>query len=184
MCAEKRRALKEPPQLDDSSGSQDGYRVRSVSNLSKMKEWYSFWTSSSLVIVGNLMKMFRTCALLALSAPLVPCSFGQLGWLGTPQQFTPKNRLSGIGIDREMITDAVLERRTALMIESQTFSIMRDPQALTGAQRMTNPKMKHLFQSAAEKSGMPAEMLTAISYLESWGDPKEERPAGPKGVMQ
>ena len=31
---------------------------------------------------------------------------------------------------------------------------------------------------------MPAEVIEAVAYLESWGDAKAESPAGPKGIMQ
>ena len=31
---------------------------------------------------------------------------------------------------------------------------------------------------------MPASLIEAIAYLESWGDAKAESPAGPKGIMQ
>ena len=31
---------------------------------------------------------------------------------------------------------------------------------------------------------MPAELIEAIAYLESWGDATAESPAGPKGIMQ
>jgi hypothetical protein len=71
------------------------------------------------------------------------------------------------------------------MIQSQTFTIMRESQALAGARRVTgNPKLQALFRQASAASGMPASIIEAISYLESWGDPKAESPAGPKGIMQ
>ena len=72
------------------------------------------------------------------------------------------------------MSDVVLARRTELMIDSQTFSIMRDPQAVTGAQRITSPKLQAIFQDAGTKSGWPAPVLAAISYLESWGIPRRK----------
>lgn len=87
-------------------------------------------------------------------------------------------------MDRENISEAVLTRRTDLMIESQTFSIMRDPQALAGAQRITSPGMQRIFERASQESGLPASLISAISYLESWGDATAESPAGPRGIMQ
>ncbi len=68
------------------------------------------------------------------------------------------------------------------MIDSMTFSIMREPGALAGVERIT--KLRKLFESAAADSGFPVNTLMAVSYLESFGDPKAESPAGPKGIMQ
>src|ERR1035441_8603733 len=93
---------------------------------------------------------------------------------GGPDRFTPSNRVSGIGISRDDISDELLEIRTERMIESQTFSIMREAQALAGAKRVTGTaKLQALFRSAAADSGMPASVIEAICYLESWGDPRE-----------
>jgi soluble lytic murein transglycosylase-like protein len=92
--------------------------------------------------------------------------------------------VSGIGVARDDISDELLELRANLMIESQTFSIMRESQALAGARRITgSAKLQALFRKA-ESSGMPASVVEAISYLESWGDPKAESPSGPRGIMQ
>ena len=49
--------------------------------------------------------------------------------------FTPTDRVSGIGISRDDVSDELLNVRMERMIESQTFSIMRDPQALPVGQR-------------------------------------------------
>src|SRR5207302_501045 len=65
-----------------------------------------------------------------------------------------------------------------------TFAIMREAQSVTGADRITSLKLKALFEAAEKKSGFPASTLAAISYLESWGLPTAESPAGPKGIMQ
>ena len=104
---------------------------------------------------------------------------------GGPDRFTPSNRVSGIGISRDDISDELLEIRTERMIESQTFIIMREAQALPGAKRVTgSAQLQALFRSAAVASGMPASLIEAICYLESWGDPKAQSVAGPKGIMQ
>jgi hypothetical protein len=93
--------------------------------------------------------------------------------------------VSGIGISRDDISDELLDIRTQRMIESQTFTIMREAQALPGAKRVTgNPKLQAVFRSAAAASGMPASVLEAICYLESWGDPKAQSITGPRGIMQ
>src|SRR5258708_5867543 len=60
--------------------------------------------------------------------------------------FQPMHRLSGIGVDRSELSDLTLEKRTELMIDSQTFSIMRDPHALEGAARITSPKLQKIFK--------------------------------------
>lgn len=120
--------------------------------------------------------------LIAFSTPL---AVGQLRWLTSgSEHFEPSHRLEGVGVDRENISDLTLARRSELMIESQTFSILRDPQALSGAERINSPKLQSLFNSAASSSGLPASFIAAIAYLESWGNPRAESPAGPKGIMQ
>lgn len=124
--------------------------------------------------------MTRVLLSLAVAVPLVQA---QSGWF-KQNIFTPSNRLSGIGVDREKMSDLVLQRRAQLMIESQTFAIMRDPEALAGAERITSPKLQRIFDSAGRQSGLPASFVSAISYLESWGRANAESPAGPKGIMQ
>lgn len=114
----------------------------------------------------------------------LPLLLAQTGFPSRPEYFEPTHKLSGIGAERHEMSDLVLEVRTERMIQSQTFGIMRDPQALAGAQRITSGKLKNIFQEAAQQSGFPYETLRAISYLESWGDAKAESPAGPLGIMQ
>ncbi|HYO81961.1 MAG TPA: transglycosylase SLT domain-containing protein [Bryobacteraceae bacterium] len=114
---------------------------------------------------------------------LVPLLVPQFGWLSRrPVSFTPSTTLSGIGAGRETISDAVLARRAELMIESQTFAIMRDPEALAGAERIT--RLEPLFRQAGNVSGLPPQLIAAIAYLESWGKPNAQSYAGPKGMMQ
>jgi hypothetical protein len=99
--------------------------------------------------------------------------------------FAPTHRLLGIGIGRDDLSEALLDTRTDLMIQSQTFAIMREADALPGAKRITgNAQLQSLFKSAASASGMPAAIIEAIAYLESWGDTKATSPAGPRGIMQ
>jgi hypothetical protein len=104
--------------------------------------------------------------------------------LAGSEYFTPQHRLSGIGVDRAEITPEVLDARTGRMIQSQTFTIMREPQAAVGAERITGPKLTSIFKRASTGSGLPASLISAIAYLESWGDAHAESPAGPKGIMQ
>ena len=125
--------------------------------------------------------MTRVLLSLAIAFPLASAPIAD--WFHK-DGFTPTNRLSGVGVDRQRISDTVLQRRSQLMTDSMTFAIMRDPQALAGAERITSPKLQKIFQSAARQSGLPASFISAISYLESWGNAKAESPAGPKGIMQ
>jgi len=104
--------------------------------------------------------------------------------LAGSEYFTPQHRLSGIGVDRAEMTPEVLDARTGRMIQSQTFTIMREPQAKAGAERITGPKLAPVFKRASTSSGLPASLISAIAYLESWGDARAESPAGPKGIMQ
>jgi|SRR5271157_66459 len=102
-----------------------------------------------------------------------------------PAYFSPAHRIIGIGADRDDLSAEQIDLRTARMIESQTFAIMREPEALPGAHRITaDPKLRALFQSASKHSGFPASLLEAVAYLESWGDSHAESPSGPKGIMQ
>ncbi len=118
-----------------------------------------------------------------LSAVLLPALL-QFGWLTRGDQFSPSSKLPGIGVDRQHLSDTVLANRTEAMIATQTFSILRDPQALTGAQRITSPKLQRIFDDASRRSGLPSSLIAAVAYLESWGLPTVQSYAGPKGIMQ
>jgi len=108
-----------------------------------------------------------------------------LGQAANPEYFAPAHRLSGVGLARDDISQDLLDVRSELMVQSQTFSIMREAQALPGAKRITsNTKLQALFRAASEHSGIPASLIEAIAYLESWGDAKAESPSGPRGIMQ
>jgi len=111
-------------------------------------------------------------------------SLAPLGQAGSPDYFVPAHRVSGIGVARDDLSDDLLSVRTDLMIQSQTFGILRDPLAVAGAKRITSPKLQSLFREASRRSGWPVSLIEAISYLESWGEAKAESPAGPKGIMQ
>jgi len=108
-----------------------------------------------------------------------------LGQAGSSDYFTPAHRVSGIGVERDDISDELLDARTDLMIQSQTFGIMREPEAVPGAKRITgSAKLQTLFKNAERETGVPASLIEAIAYLESWGDARAESPSGPKGIMQ
>ena len=102
----------------------------------------------------------------------------------TEAYFVPSHRLPGIGAGRHELTAEALDRRTDAMIQAQTFSIMREPQAVAGARRIWGDDLQRLFQDAGRMTGFPASVLQAIAYLESWGLPNAESPAGPRGIMQ
>jgi hypothetical protein len=118
-------------------------------------------------------------------ALLMVLALTPLGRSANPEYFVPAHRVSGIGVARDDVSQDLLDVRTDLMIQSQTFSIMREAEALPGARRITsNSKLQGLFRTASARSGIPASLIEAISYLESWGDPKAESPSGPRGIMQ
>jgi hypothetical protein len=119
------------------------------------------------------------------SSVLFLLSIALLGQTTAPGYFVPTRLIPGIGVARNALSDEALAARTDLMIQTQTFAIMRDPMAVEGARRVTtDSKLQSLFRSAAQHSGFPAQTLEAIAYLESWGDAKAESPSGPKGIMQ
>jgi soluble lytic murein transglycosylase-like protein len=100
------------------------------------------------------------------------------------EYFTPQHQLSGIGAGRAAMTPELLRARTDRMIQSQTFTIMREPNSTLGAERITGPRLSPIFRRAAAESGWPVSLLEAIAYLESGGDTQAVSPAGPRGLMQ
>ncbi len=98
--------------------------------------------------------------------------------------FTPQHQLAGIAAGRSDMTPDLLAARTDRMIQSQTFTIMREPQAVAGAERITGARLAPIFRRAADESGWPASLISAVAFLESWGDAQAASPAGPKGIMQ
>ena len=98
--------------------------------------------------------------------------------------FTPAHQLTGIGVARSEISPELLNERVKLMIDSQTFSILRDPRAVQGAERIESPKLGKAFATAERQSGLPSSLIKAIAYLESFGDPTAQSPTGPRGIMQ
>ena len=114
---------------------------------------------------------------LACSAAFLPAA--------SPAYFEPAHTIPGIGASRDDLSQETIDNRTELMIQSQTFSILREPEAVPGARRITGDrKLQALFRQASEESGVPASLIEAIAYLESWGDAKATSPAGPRGIMQ
>src|ERR1700676_1872966 len=80
-----------------------------------------------------------------------------IGRSANPEYFVPAHRVSGIGVARDDVSQDLLDVRTDLMIQSQTFSIMREAEALPGARRITgNSKLQALFRTASERTGLPA----------------------------
>jgi hypothetical protein len=100
------------------------------------------------------------------------------------EYFTPQHQLSGIGAGRSEMSPELLAARTNRMIQSQTFTIMRESQAVAGAEKITGARLGPIFRRAADESGWPVSLISAVAYLESWGDAQAASPAGPKGIMQ
>ena len=63
-------------------------------------------------------------------AALFVLSLAPLTQAGSSDYFVPAHRVSGIGVARDDISDDLLAVRTDLMIQSQTFSILREPLAI------------------------------------------------------
>jgi len=107
------------------------------------------------------------------------------GRAGSPEYFFPSHRISGVGVERGALTSDTLQLRTDLMVQAQTFIIMREQEAVNGARRVTSPGLQAIIRSAARSSGFPQSILEAIIYLESWGDSNAPASsAGAKGIMQ
>jgi soluble lytic murein transglycosylase-like protein len=119
-----------------------------------------------------------------LATALIAFLPAQLRWFQRDDYFAPTHRLIGIGADRKNLSEQLLARRTEMMIESQSFGILRDPQALEGAQRVSSERLQKIFRQAERQSGLPASFIAAVAYLESWGKATAVSPAGPKGMMQ
>ena len=70
------------------------------------------------------------------------------------------------------------------MYDTQTFSIMRDPQALAGAKRITSPPSSRDFRqrSEAERAFRRPHQCRRLSR--ELGRPECGESAGPEGVMQ
>jgi hypothetical protein len=108
---------------------------------------------------------------------------------GKSSYFQPHHNLSGIGVDRSSMDDATLQVRTNKIIAAQTFNIMRysDGKKLDAeiwARAITAPAMQKIFANASRSSGFPIELLEAITFIESGGDPTAHSPTGPRGPMQ
>ncbi len=100
------------------------------------------------------------------------------------QYFQPTNRLPGIGLDRQSMSPAVLQFRTSNLIQSQAFSILRDPRAVAWAQTCNDSSLQALFISAAKEAGFPKGLLEGLSFVESGCDPNAKSPSGPAGIIQ
>lgn len=118
------------------------------------------------------------------AAASVMLASGLSGWAQPPEYFVPAHRLPGIGAGRQELSGEALAKRTEALVQSQTFGIMREPQALAGARRIHSPALQRLFRDAARKSGFPESTLEAMAFVESWGIPKAQSPTGPRGIMQ
>jgi soluble lytic murein transglycosylase-like protein len=123
----------------------------------------------------------RPLAALALAALLLGSSIALFAAI---EYFTPQHQLLGVGAGRAAMTPDVLRARTDRMIQSQTFTIMREPNSGPGAERITSTRLAPIFRRAAVESGWPASLIQAVAYLESWGDTQAASPAGPRGIMQ
>ena len=73
----------------------------------------------------------------------------RLSLSGSADTFARAHRLTGIGVARSEMSPELLNERTRLMIESQTFFFLRDPTAVTGAERIESQLSQHLRRGVA-----------------------------------
>ena len=102
--------------------------------------------------------------------------------LGQPY-FQPSTLLPGIGLGRQSMTDEERDARATQLIKGQQFAILRDPQAIAGAQRIIGPELDAIFSKATEGVEFPAKILKGLTYIESWGNPLAASCCA-KGIMQ
>ena len=93
-------------------------------------------------------KLKSTCNLSAIGLPSVLLSGSVL--VAAVEYFTPQHQLLGIGAGRAAMTPEVLAARTDRMIQSQTFTIMREPNSGLGAERITGARLAPIFRRAAD----------------------------------
>lgn len=106
--------------------------------------------------------------------------------LATKNLCIPEKIIPGIGVSRmNNFSDLeLLKLRIEELVGSREFSIFKNPQALEGLKKILSPRMQEIFTKAFEDSGFPKEILEAISWVESNGDPNAKSPTGPKGILQ
>ena len=118
-------------------------------------------------------------------AAFLVLSLAPLGQAGSPGYFVPAHTVSGIGVARDDISEELLQTRTDLMIQSQTFGILREPRPCRAPdESLPTPNSRPCFVPLPRAAACPASLIEAIAYLESWGDARAESPAGPRGIMQ
>ncbi len=122
--------------------------------------------------------------LVQLKLLLALIGIGGNAWPFDGNYFQPAHRLTAIGVDRSQMSSLDLESRTQRMIDSQTFTILREPEALLGAQRSRVPSCKSCSSPAAAKAAFRREHSPPSLISRVFGNPKAESPAGPKGIMQ
>lgn len=98
--------------------------------------------------------------------------------------FAPSERIEGIGVDRIDLRLDQLNFRVREMLDTQTFAIMRDPEAVSGAARIFSPELQRLFREAERECQLPQGLLQKIAYLESWGKSHAKSGSGAVGIMQ
>ena len=85
---------------------------------------------------------------------VVLLSLGALGQAGSPEYFFPSHRISGVGVERDALTPETLQLRTDLMVQAQTFIIMREADAFSGARRVTSPRLQSIIRRAPARRGL------------------------------
>lgn len=89
-----------------------------------------------------------------------------------------------LGFERFNSTAEQLAWRAERMIETRTFWIMREGEALKGAERINQKEYQEHIHAAAKQYGVNPSDIEAIHYLESFGSETAKSPTGPKGPGQ
>ncbi len=89
-----------------------------------------------------------------------------------------------LGVNRYDMTTDQLAWRIDLIIQTRTFWIMREGDAIKGAERIDTLNYQSFVKAAAALYKVSADDIEAIHYLESFGDTKAKSPTGPIGPGQ
>lgn len=101
--------------------------------------------------------------------------------------FEPKESFPGLGAARRELSQnpEALKAREEAIIEDQKFVVLRDPFYRKGVEAVVGDNnLRQTIESAASANGIPADILSAIIWVESNADPKAQSKTGPLGIMQ
>jgi hypothetical protein len=94
------------------------------------------------------------------------------------------DRIPGLGKDRENLTDELLKIRYEAMLESQEFSLLRRADAERAPARIFDPAIAAIILKASSDHAVPASLIRAVGFVESYGKHDAVSPTGPVGWGQ